>query len=239
MVEQPMTTLQRYFSGLAEHTFEVKLGIVDPPLIDYLSGLLVRCVRTDQLHGVGTPRGRALRELGLMVKEAETRIGMARRRLYRCVGDFAMFWTGLFPESLRQSRSDADVDQFEAYCLHGKRSYLIASSIPPDNEDAPSAELLERLGVDFEMCAYGLREVRREWEEIDSPPPVTTARVIPGHCLAQRPRWSRNDGSPNHRIANPLTTGRPDDSCRSSGGCPAACHPTTTPESLGGDPAVM
>jgi hypothetical protein len=175
--QPPLTTIQRFFCGLAEQTFEVKLGIVDPPLIDYLSDLLVRCVRADQIHNIRTPRGESIRELGKMVEEAETRMGTARRRIHRCIGDFAMFWAGLFPESLRTTRSDAEVDQFNAYCLHGKRAYLIASAIPTDEEGAASSEVLERLGLDFEMCAYGLREVRREWEESDdsSVPPIIGA----------------------------------------------------------------
>ncbi len=168
--QQPKTALQRFFAGLAENTFEVKLGIVDPPLVDYLSELLVRAVRTDQLHRVRTPRGEALRELCLMMREAETRIGTARRAVHRCIGDFALFWAGLFPESLRHLQTDADVDQFGNYCLQGKRAYLIASSIPRDDDDAPPSQVLERLGLEFEMCAYGLREVRREWEESEDDP---------------------------------------------------------------------
>jgi hypothetical protein len=82
-----------------------------------------------------------------------------------------MFWAGLFPEALRRARSDADLDEFESYCLHGKRAYLIASSIPPDTDNAAPCEVLARLGLEFEMCAYGLREVRREWEEAEETPP--------------------------------------------------------------------
>ena len=169
--QPPMTTIQRFFTGLAEHTFEVKLGIVDPPLVSYLSDLLVRSVRTEQLQVVRSPRGHAIHELERMVEEAGSRIGCAKRRIHRCIGDFAMFWAGLFPESLRRTRNDADVDQFGEYCLHGRRAYLIASGIPAHDQDAPPSDVLERLGLEFEMCAYGLREVRREWEESDDDRP--------------------------------------------------------------------
>ncbi len=171
--EQPLTTLEKFFSGLAEHTFEVKLGIVDPPLIDYLSGLLVRSVRTDQVQPVAAPHGQAVKELGRLLSEADRRTGIARRRIFRHVGDFALFWAGLFPEHLRSAHSDADIDLFGEYCLHGKHAYLVASSIrTAEPEDAPPADLLERLGLAFEMCAYGLREVRREWEQADDVPPA-------------------------------------------------------------------
>ena len=31
-----------------------------------------------------------------------------------------------------------------------------------------SGDLLKRLSNQFEMCAYGLREIRREWERRDN-----------------------------------------------------------------------
>ena len=113
-VPHQMTTIQRFFTGLAEQTFEVKLGIVDPPLVDYLSELLVRCVRMEQLEGVRSPRGHTLHKLEQMVEEADARIGTAKRRIHRNIGDFAMFWTGLFPESLRRIRTDSDIDRFSS-----------------------------------------------------------------------------------------------------------------------------
>lgn len=161
---QQKTTLEKFFSGLTEYTFEVKLGIVDPPLVDYLSGLLVHSVRTDQLRGFQAPGGCVMTEFGRLLAEAETRIGAARRRIHRCIGDLAMFWTGVFPEALRQTKTDADLDEYRAYCSFGKRAYLIASSIPPDVENAATSDVLERLGLEFERCAYGLQEVRRQWE---------------------------------------------------------------------------
>lgn len=157
--------LERFFSGVTEHTFEVKLGIVDPPLVDYLTRLLIQCVRADQLHGFRTARGHLVREFGRLVAEAETRIGVARRHLHRYIGDLALFWTGIFPESLRHTAADADLDEFDACCLLGKRAYLVASAIPPASEDAAASDVLERVGLDFKRCAYGLREVRRQWEE--------------------------------------------------------------------------
>ena len=52
-------------------------------------------------------------------------------------------------------------------CAQGKRAYLIASSIETDDKKDAPADILERLSHQFQMCAYGLREVRREWERRD------------------------------------------------------------------------
>lgn len=102
-----------------------------------------------------------------MIVEANERVGTARRQVHRHIGDFTLFWAGVYPEALRELRSSAKKDHFIDYCSQGKRAYRIASSIETSEpEDAPS-EILERLSREFEMCAYGLREVRREWERRD------------------------------------------------------------------------
>ena len=49
------------------------------------------------------------------------------------------------------------------YCAQGKRSYYIASTYEDEN-CRDECLVLRRLSHDFELCAYGLREVRREWE---------------------------------------------------------------------------
>lgn len=163
MKNPPSITLKRYFCGVAECTFQSQLGVADPPLIDYLSNLLLRFVRTDSLQRLRNPAGRRLEALGEMVAEAESRVGEARRDVHRHIGDYALFWAGLYPESLRRRRGAGD--RFEEYCSQGKRAYHVASSIDSDLE--PSPDVLQRLSVEFEMCAYGLHEVRREIERGD------------------------------------------------------------------------
>jgi len=34
--------IRRFFTGLTEYTFEGRLGVADPPLIDYIAEMLVR-----------------------------------------------------------------------------------------------------------------------------------------------------------------------------------------------------
>ncbi|MFO0867617.1 MAG: hypothetical protein U0935_01595 [Pirellulales bacterium] len=167
---QPKVTLQRFFAGLAEAIFEAELGVADPPLIDYLSDLLFRFVRNDAVLKVRSLSGRPLADVSEMLVEAETRIGEARREFHRQIGDFTLFWTGMFPESLRRGPGALTADRYGDYCEHGKRAYRIASEITlagPNAAADPAAEgeILERLSEEFEMCAYGLREVRREWEK--------------------------------------------------------------------------
>ncbi len=158
------TTLRRFFTGIAEQTFQVQLGVVDPPVTDYLSDLLLRFVRTDEIHRLRRSEGLPLQDLGRLVVEADSRIGTARRRIHRQIGDFALFWAGLYPESLGGQSGEMAEQPFGAFCVHGQRAYLIASEIETDEQGATPGDVLERIGRQFQMCAYGLREVRREWE---------------------------------------------------------------------------
>lgn len=161
----PQNSIHRYFAGLAESTFQVRLGVVDPPLIVYLSDLLVRFVRSDTVHRIRSVTGRPLMSIGEMALEAKERWGDAQRELHRHIGDFTLFWAGIYPEALRHRASGSE--QFEEYCHQGKRSYHIASLIETSSNDAPEASVLQTLSERFELCAYGLREVRREWEDGD------------------------------------------------------------------------
>jgi hypothetical protein len=159
------TPVERYFAGLAENTFQTQLGVVDPPLIDYVTHLLIRSIRNDLLHRIRGVTGRPLTTVQEMVAEAAQRLGDAQRELHRQIGDFTLFWAGVYPEALRGGDSQA-LDRFETYCSYGKRSYLIASTMTPPEIDPP-AEVLERLSERYDLCCYGLREIRRQWENRD------------------------------------------------------------------------
>ncbi len=161
-----LPTLDRYFLGISEYVFHTHLGVVDTQLIDYVSTLLIRFTRTDQTQRVRTPSGQPATQIVAMLSEADQRLGEAKREVHRHIGDFTLFWSGLYPEALRQGEGSQESDQFVAYCTHGKRSYRIASSIEGKQKDAPN-DLLFRLSEQFELCAYGLREIRREWERRD------------------------------------------------------------------------
>ena len=160
------STVERFFSGLSECIFQSKLGVADVQLVDYLSDMLLRFVRVDAIHKVRRPNGRPATEVFQMLCEAEKRMGLARREVHRHIGDFTLFWSGMYPESLRKIQSHQSPDGFLDYCRQGKRAYAIAAEIE-GGEDRPSSDVLHQLSDQFEMCAYGLREVRREWEEGD------------------------------------------------------------------------
>jgi hypothetical protein len=161
------SALGRYFTGLCEYTFEARLGVADPPLIDYVSDLLLRFARLDSIQRVRSLSGRPVVQVADMLAEAENRIGLARRDVHRHIGDVTLFWTGVYPESLPRLKAIEKKDYFVDYCAQGKRAYKIAATIETDRSEDTTRDLLERLSMQFEMCAYGLGEIRREWERRD------------------------------------------------------------------------
>jgi hypothetical protein len=164
---KPDHPLRRLFAGLTEQTFLSALGVADPPLTDYLSELLTRFVHMDALYKLRDTRGKRLEEVAEMMIEAEAlpAEGRTRREVHRHIGDYTLFWTGVYPEGLHKLRSALSKDSFIDYCEQGKRSYYIASTFEADayREEVP---VLRRLSTEFELCAYGLSQVRREWERL-------------------------------------------------------------------------
>jgi hypothetical protein len=163
----PDHPLRRLFAGLTEQTFETALGLADPPLIDYLSLLLSRFVHMDAHHRLRDAHGKQLFEVADMLFEAQSLPPGARtrREYYRHIGDYTLFWTGVYPEALRRLCSSLCKDHFIDYLAQGKRSYYIASTFADDpyRDEAP---VLRRLSEEFELCAYGLTQVRKEWERL-------------------------------------------------------------------------
>ena len=84
----------------------------------------------------------------------------------RCFGPASIPRPCAVAAARRRLRHDPFVD----FCTHGKRAYYIASTIPSEDAGAQN-DVLERLSQEFEICAYGLNEARKEWErrEPDGP----------------------------------------------------------------------
>jgi hypothetical protein len=173
--------LRRLFAGITEQTFLNTLGVGDPPLVDYLSELLSRFIHMDSIYRLRNAQGRRLEEVADMLIEAEAlpAEGRTRREFYRHIGDFTLFWTGVYPEALHRFRSQLHKDHFIDYCEQGKRSYYIASTFEekPFHVEAP---VLRRLSQEFELYAYGLNQVRHEWERAQPGPAGDSAQRLLG-----------------------------------------------------------
>ena len=168
--------LHRLFRGLTESTFMDELGIGDPGLVGYVADLLARFVPSQALGKVRDASGRSLTEVAGMVAEAESsRDDDRRRECHRHVGDYTLFWTGVYPEALGRLQRPDKADHLLDFQAQGKRSYLLASTLA--EREAP---VLRRLSAEFELCAFGLSRVRKEWERHDPHPPLGPTRGLIG-----------------------------------------------------------
>jgi len=170
--------IRRAFAGMVEQAFFSEVGVCDPRLTDYLVMMLLEFIHVDGLYKLRDREGRQLESITEMMEWQEQdlrrELGIRPCDFHRYVGDFALFWTGLFPEGLRGRRTSLNPDRLINYVDTGKESYAIASRLF-DKESGSLSAVLRRLSNDFEVCAHGLGLVRRGWERrdwigLDEPP---------------------------------------------------------------------
>lgn len=152
----------RFFRGLTEHAFHARLGIVDPPLVDYVSLLLVRFIRNDEIRSLPHQAPAVLEDVTDMLSAVQQAPAEAAREEYRHIGDYTLFWSGLYPEALRRFQHPTRQDHLLDYRAAGKKAYWIASTLEPADA-AEERDLLARLSHDYDLCVEGLAEVRRAW----------------------------------------------------------------------------
>lgn len=165
--------LRHLFAGCIEHTFIGELGMCDPSLTDYLAQLLANFIHIDGIFPLHNAKGRRLEEVAEMMAEAYLTEKVNSRQhecsLHRHIGDFTLFWTGVYPEGLNVLRQSERKDHLIDYVDRGKQSYSIVAKASHENDDPPP-RVFRRLADDFEMCAYGLYQARKTWEQAKEPP---------------------------------------------------------------------
>lgn len=157
--------LRKLLDGSVQQVFHADLGICDPRLTDYLVDLLIEFIHVDRIFRLQNVDGQKIREVSRMEADAQLPEGVSGTHrtciVNRYIGDFTLFWAGLYPEALRPRLAGSD--RLREYLLQGKRSYEIASTLTqPDAR--PPADLLRRLSREFEACVHGLQCVRCAWQ---------------------------------------------------------------------------
>ena len=156
--------VDRFFRGLTEYAFHARLGVVDPPLVDYVAVMLVRFMRNERLT-VLPGAGEESADVTHMLLAAKRHADAAEaREEYRHIGDVTLFWSGLYPEAIARHRTPGPRADLVGYKEAGKRAYELAAALEPA-EALEGRSLLERLSHEYDLCVEGLGEVRRAWGE--------------------------------------------------------------------------
>ena len=166
--------LRSFFQERVQDHFEQEIGLRDTELQDYVANMLTEFCETEQLYKIRDASGRPLHDVGEMLLESDPIYGPApsfdrERQVRKHIGDYALFCTGMFPESinhfrLRKQRLENFVDWMKA----GKESYYIVSKFE-HFEYAKVAPLFARLSQEFEACVFGLNRVKNELMERQHP----------------------------------------------------------------------
>lgn len=162
----PQHPLRRLFAGLVENAFCSEVGMCDPGLTTYVADLLVEFTHIDRLNAIRNASGKRLDQVAAMLAVASpdepTSTVERDRRLYKHIGDYTLFWAGIYPEQLRRANRDCS-DSLVEYVTQGKRSYAIVSELADESASLPPS-LFRQLSEEFEYCLHGLGLVRRGWE---------------------------------------------------------------------------
>ncbi len=171
--------LRKHFAGVTEHAFLAKLGIADTALVDYIADMLSRFVHVDAIFKLRDAEGRTMGELVDMAMEAEQLPPEGRTvfEYHRHIGDFALYWSGLFPEQVNRLQARLCKDHLINFAVLGKRSYRLASQFQA-TRDSHDAQVLQHVSDEFEVCAVGLNEVRKEWKDLAQQPGGGEFRII-------------------------------------------------------------
>src|SRR5712692_1087863 len=127
MPEHPLT---RLFTEFVESNFRGHLEMYDPEVTNYVSSLLLDFTRAENVYKIRDARGRTIEDVGEMLLESyplssNPTAGFDREREVRKhVGDFTLFFSGMFPESIRRWRlRRLQTGSWIDYMRAGKESY--------------------------------------------------------------------------------------------------------------------
>jgi hypothetical protein len=175
--------LQKFFVEMVGRHYAEEIGIRDPQIVAYVAHLLTEFCDAEQLYKVRDAAGKPLQDVGAMLMESDPVYGPApsfdrERQVRKHIGDYTLFFTGMFPESinhfrLRRSRLEGLIDWMKA----GKESYYIVSKFEYF-EYAKVAPLFASLSSHFEQCVYGLNRVKNELQEMQHPLVRNTTELL-------------------------------------------------------------
>jgi len=166
-------SLRQLFEESVWRHFYADMHLEEPAVAQYVSTLLADFARSDRLYAIQNEAGKRLDDLGEMLIESDPSSKASsfdrERAVRKHMGDYTLFMTGLFPESVGKSRSQRQIrlDGFLDFVQTGKESYAIVSSFD-QFEYRDEAPLFRRLSEHFETCVMGLNLVKQDLENFQS-----------------------------------------------------------------------
>ncbi len=158
--------LAPFFQQVVRNSYAGKLGIHDTAINNYVAGLLCEFSESEKLYKVRDEHGKPIHALEEMVQAADPIHGTAasfdaERAVRKHIGDYALFVSGMYPESMDPYKRRLGQQSYDELVSVGKESYYIVSQFDIE-EYADEAPMFRKLSGWFDRCIYGLRLVREE-----------------------------------------------------------------------------
>ncbi len=160
--------LRHYFVEALHDSLSQELGLTHAEDVEsYIGDLMVSFMDIDNVYGVHDAFGRPVNSVADMLLEADVRQYAdsfdREREVHRHIGDFLLFWSGLFPEFLKQMKAPGSRDVLLDPIKQGRFSYYVVSTFEHGSY-AHEAPIFKKLSDDFETYRYGLSLVRASFE---------------------------------------------------------------------------
>ena len=157
------------FGSVVERAFMQTLGVYESQVVDYLADILSDFAHVSQLHKIKDLHGRPLHEVADMLIQGDVQWEAysfnREREVHKHIGDFTLFWAGVYPDALPRMHDTWRKDHLLDYVEQGKSSYAIAASFNYGDYQQEAA-VLKRLSDEFDVCLDGLHEVRRQLDQM-------------------------------------------------------------------------
>jgi hypothetical protein len=166
--------LEKFFIEMVGRHYAEEIGLRNPQIVNYVAHLLTEFCEVEQLFKIHNATGRPLQDVGEMLLESDPVYGPApsfdrERQVRKHIGDYALFFAGMFPESINHFRLRKQrVENFIDWIRAGKESYYIVSKFE-HFEYKNVAPLFANLSSNFEQCVYGLNRVKNDLQDMQHP----------------------------------------------------------------------
>lgn len=162
--------LRNFFQSLVHSSLSVKLGLEDRDIEDYLCGLVTEYIHLDAIELENEEEEiddivRLLERGDVLLKAKNFE---QERKVHKMVGDYLLFWAGVFPEHLKQLKKQGKPTGLINPIEQGKFSYHFVSTFEY-GDYAKEAALFRKMSVDFEQYVFALHLVREAWENNQGP----------------------------------------------------------------------
>jgi hypothetical protein len=166
--DNPDNPIRKFFHQTLYETFEERAKLdYDAAVLAYIEDLLVEFMHQDEIFSVRDMFGKPIETVAEMMLEGDIRYNAnsfeRERQVHKHIGDFVLFWSGVFPEFLLRLKSPSSKDFLIDYTKQGKLSYHVVSTFehPPFQEEAAT---FKKLSDAFEDYQYGLSLVRASFD---------------------------------------------------------------------------